>query len=265
MPESIHLADWPEVEEARRDFELERRMDITQQAVSMGRAIRSLHNLKTRQPLRAIYLVTRQPEEKRILLEMEDIIREELNVKEVIFRDNEEELVEYSAKANFKVLGAKLGKDMKAAADKIALLKGREIVGLMEGATLSLDIGERSVDITIESVLVQRAEKQGLKVLNEGSLTVGLDPVVTEELRQEGLARDFVRGVQNLRKESGLEISDRIRLEVQVDAGLQAAIEAFEDFIKNETLCEKLVFSSAALPTAFESGEVAGTVRLAKL
>jgi isoleucyl-tRNA synthetase len=115
-PESVHLCDYPRAREERRDEALERKMELTQQAVSMGRRLRVMHNLKTRQPLKALHLVTKDPEERNILLEMQDIIMEELNVKEVVFRENEEELVEYQAKANFKVLGRQLGKDMKAAA-----------------------------------------------------------------------------------------------------------------------------------------------------
>lgn len=110
MPESIHLSDYPEADSSKRDPDLEKKMEVTRKAVSMGRALRSVHSLKTRQPLKAIYLVTRDSQERRILMEMEDIVREELNVKDVIFRENEEDLVVYKAKANFKILGRKLGK-----------------------------------------------------------------------------------------------------------------------------------------------------------
>ena len=110
MPDSIHLCDYPEAEASVRDEQLEKKMEVTQHAVSMGRALRANFSLKIRQPLKAIYLVTRDAEEKTILKEMEGIISEELNVKEVIIRDNEEELVEYEAKANFRVLGKVLGK-----------------------------------------------------------------------------------------------------------------------------------------------------------
>ena len=125
---------------------------------------------------------------------MRELIREELNVKDVVLRDNEEELVEYSAKANFKVLGKSLGKDMKEAAARIEALGGRDIRTLLAGGTVELRLAGRSVPLTAEAVLVTRTEKEHLKVLNEGSLTVALDPELTEELVHEGLVRDLVRG-----------------------------------------------------------------------
>ncbi len=255
MSESVHLCDFPEVQTGRRDAELEHKMALTQQAVSMGRAIRSMHNLKVRQPLNAIHLVTRDRDEKNILIEMEDIIREELNVKEVIFRDNEEDLVEYSAKANFRELGRKLGKDMKEAAAAIAKFSGSEIQSLLDGNTLSLDVAGDSIDLTIDSIIVQREEKEGLKVLNEGSLTVALDPVVTEELRQEGLVRDLVRGIQNMRKDSGLQVTDRINLVINAAGELAESIGNFEDYVKAEVLCDNLEISSEVQAAELESGE----------
>jgi len=235
-PESVHLLDYPVTNEAKRDRELETKMKITRQAVSMGRAIRSLHNLKIRQPLKALHLVTRNTEERKILREMEDIIREELNVKEVIFRENEEDLVIYRAKPNYPVLGRALGRDMKSAAEKIEALSPREIQGLMEGTTLSLDLGTRSLDLTIDEITVQRDERENLKVLNEGSLTVALDPEVTEDLKQEGLIRDLIRAVQNLRKESGFDVTDRIAVFLQADEELQTAVDDYQDYLMSETL-----------------------------
>ena len=242
-PESVHLCDYPVADESRRDRELERKMAITRQAVSLGRAIRTMHNLKIRQPLSAIHIVTRDEEARRILREMEDITREELNVKDVVFRENEEELVEYSAKANFRELGPRLGKRMRAAAEVIEGLSGAEIQQLMEGSTLSLDVDGEPVDITIESVLVQRQEKENLKVLNEGSLTVALDPEITEELLQEGLVRDLIRAVQNLRKERGFEVTDRITLAIDGSEEILAAVRSFEDYLRGETLTDDLRFT----------------------
>ncbi|MDC7239678.1 MAG: isoleucine--tRNA ligase [Spirochaetales bacterium] len=241
MPESIHLSDYPVAKEEDRDQILERKMELTQQAVSMGRALRAMHNLKTRQPLKAMHLVTRNAEEKKILREMEDIIAEELNVKEVYFRENEEDLVEYSVKANFRVLGKQLGKDMKAAAGRIQELSSEEILSLLEGATLSVEFEgaeHSSIDITSESVVINRSEKENLKVLNEGDLTIALDPEITEELLQEGMVRDIVRSIQNLRKESGLEVTDRINLFIHGSDSVKAAVSAFEDHLLSETLGE---------------------------
>jgi isoleucyl-tRNA synthetase len=240
MPDSVHLCDYPVADVARRDYELEQKMALTQQTVSMGRALRNMHNLKIRQPLKAIHLVTRDPEEKRILREMEDIIREELNVKDAIFRENEEDLVEYEAKPNYRVLGSQLGKDMKPAAQKIQALSSHEIQSLLEGTVLNLDLGERNIDITQDSVVVHRHEKENLRVLNEGSLTVALDPEITDELRDEGLVRDVIRAVQTLRKESGLEVTDRITLYISAQDDVRSAVENFQDYLMNETLATDL-------------------------
>ncbi|HKK48350.1 MAG TPA: isoleucine--tRNA ligase, partial [Alkalispirochaeta sp.] len=239
-PESVHLCDYPQSDESRRDEELERKMAVTRQAVRLGRAIRTMHNLKIRQPLAAIHVVTRDDEARRVLREMEDIIREELNVKDVVFRENEEELVEYSAKANFRELGPRLGKRMRSAAAVIEALSGAEIQQLMDGSTLSLDVDGEPVDITIESVLIQRREKENLRVLNEGSLTVALDPEITPELFQEGLVRDLIRAVQNLRKDQGFEVTDRIIASLDGSDDLVSALRQYEDYFSGETLTERI-------------------------
>ncbi|AFG38508.1 isoleucine--tRNA ligase [Spirochaeta africana] len=264
MPESVHLCDYPTAGTANRNQLLERKMAATQQAVSMGRAIRSMYNLKVRQPLKAVHLVTLNREEKNILREMEDIIREELNVKEVVFRENEEDLVEYQAKPNYRVLGKQLGKDMKTAAAKIQEFSGREIMSLMEGNVLNLDIADRSIDITIESIEVQRLEKENLKVLNEGSLTIALDPEITEELNREGMVRDLIRGVQNLRKESGLDVTDRIVLTIEPQPELQQAVADFEEFLQEETLCVEVCWDTPARAVTAGAGEITARFAIRK-
>ncbi len=264
-PMSVHLCDYPVADRSKRDFELEQKMAVTRQAVSMGRAIRSMHNLKIRQPLKAIHLVTRESAEKRVLIEMEDIIREELNVKDVVFRENEEELVEYSAKANFRKLGKELGKDMREAAARIEELSGREIQGLLEGTVLNMDVAGRSLDLTLEDVIIQRTERENLRVLNEGSLTVALDPEITDELRQEGLVRDLIRQVQSLRKESGLDVSDRIRLTLSGGDELRAAVESNEDYLMGETLARSIEWGEPAAGKVVSLGEVECTVAVEKV
>ena len=262
--DSIHLCDWPEYDESKRDFELEHKMAVTRQAVSMGRALRSMHSLKTRQPLKALNLVTRNDKEKLVLREMVDIISEELNVKEVIFRDNEEELVEYSAKANFKVLGKQLGPNMKTAAAAIAGLKPSEIQSLLEGATLSLDLSFGNLDLTEESVVIQRNEKANMKVLNEGSLTIALDSEMTEELLQEGMVRDIIRSVQNMRKERGLDVTDRIMLTMSGSFRVKSAVEAFQDYLSAETLTEKWNWHEAVDSVKVECGDEECFIELEK-
>lgn len=264
-PESVHHCDFPRADENRRDLELEKKMNITRQAVSMGRALRSMHSIKIRQPLKAIHLVTIDKEEKKVLREMEDIIREELNVKDVVFRENEEELVEYSAKPNYRVLGKKLGKDMKVAAKKIELFSMNEIQSLMEGAVLSIDLGDgKTLDLTQEHVIVQRNEKENLKVLNEGSLTVALDPEITSELKLEGTVRDIVRSVQNIRKEKNLAVTDRIHLDIYGPEQIKAAVETFEDHVITETLAVSWNWKKTEASEKVECGEENCYIRLTK-
>lgn len=257
---SIHLADYPEYNEKVRDNDLEFKMKTVQKCVSMGRALRYQFNLKIRQPLKALEIVTKNPQEKSVLLEMEESIIEELNIKEIIFHDKEDELVEYKAKANFKVLGKELGQKMKAAAAQIEKLSSSEIESLLEGAVLSLDIDGQTVDLTAEKIIVNRVEKENLKVLNEGTLTVALNTEITEELLLEGYIRDLVRGVQNLRKESGLAVTDRIKLYVAgTDSDgkqlLRKAFEANKTYLMAETLAVEAE-SVTVLPEGKASAEL---------
>jgi len=268
-PESAHLADFPEPRESRRDRALEFRMAAAQKAVSLGRALRSQYNVKTRQPLRMAELVTRNAEEKKALLEMAEIIREELNVKDMAFRDNEEDLVEYEAKANFRAMGKELGKDMKAAALRIEALSQSEIQGLLEGASLSLDVeapggGARAVEITAGKLDIRRREKANLRVINEGTLTVALDTEITRELSMEGDIRDLIRGAQNARKEAGLDVTDRIRLTVFGSDRLKDAWDSLGASVASETLAVETAWAQVEGQISLDAGEDAWLVRIEK-
>ena len=238
--ESVHLCDYPVPNADWINKELEFKMETVQKAVSMGHSLRNQFNLKNRQPLASVALVTRNPEEKRVLAEMEECIREELNVKKVEFHDREDELVEYKAKANFKVLGKELGPLMKQAAQVIATLTSEQIQSILDGTKLSIEVSGNEVELDSEKVLVERLEKDDLKVLNDGTLTVGLDSKVTDELKKEGYVRDLIRGIQNQRKENGYNVTDRIKIKLSGDADLQSAFKMFEDFISNETLANEI-------------------------
>jgi isoleucyl-tRNA synthetase len=269
-PESVHLTDFPLPKAERRDKTLEFRMATVRRAVSMGRSLRSQYNIKVRQPLRMAELVTRNANEKNALLEMAEIIREELNVKDVAFRDNEEDLVEYEVKANFRVLGKELGKDMKAAAARIEALNQTEIQGILEGAALSLDIetgdgGVRTVVITADKLDIRRNEKANLRVLNEGTLTVGLDTEITRELSMEGDIRDLIRGVQNSRKEMGFLVTDRIKLTVHGSAALKEAWDNLSGTAAAETLAIETAWAQVEGQTAMEAGEDTWLVKIERI
>ncbi len=266
-PESVHLCDWPDAGDFSRDEILEQKMEVTRRTIGLGRSLRNTHDLKIRQPLKSLFIVTRDSVEKTILLEMVDLLKEELNIKNVLFRENEEDLVEYMAKANFKVLGKILGKDMKAAAARIANLTPGEIRSLIDGAVLSIDFdgSENTVlELTSESIEVRRNEKSGLRVVNEGSLTLALDPEITPELLSEGLARDLVRGIQNLRKENGFQVADHITLGLSSTNEIHDACQTFKDYITGEVLADSLILSESPLKGSQELtvGEVSVFVSL---
>jgi isoleucyl-tRNA synthetase len=264
MPESIHLCDFPVYDGKKRDLELERKMQVAVKAVSMGRSLRTQYSLKIRQPLAALHLVTRDPAESRILREMEDLIKEELNVKKVLFRENEEELVEYKAKANFRVLGKRLGKDMKAAAARIEKLTVQEISRILSGGEVTVEVEGKSVPLGAADVEIQRLEKENLKVINDGSLTIALDPELTEELMDEGIARDMVRGIQNLRKEIGLDVTDRIDLVIHGSEALKRAAERFRDYLMSETLAVSCAWKKPLKAKEIECGDEMLAVQAAK-
>ncbi len=264
MPESIHLCDFPVFDESRRDPALERRMKVTMRTVGMGRSLRTDYSLKIRQPLKALHVVTRDPEEREILQSMEELIKDELNVKSVLFRENEDELVEYRAKANFRTLGKLLGKDMKAAAARIEKLSLADIHSLLASRSVPLEVEGRTFSLTPEGVEIQRIEKENLKVINDGSLTVALDPELTPALIQEGLVRDLVRGIQSLRKDKGLEVTDRIELTLFGSEALREAVESYAEHLLSETLAVSWKWEKSGEPAEIDCGGETCAVSLKK-
>ena len=264
-PESVHLEDYPCYDQNLRDEAIEFKMATAQKAVSMARSLRYQHNLKIRQPLKSVEFVTRNPNEKTVLLEMEETIREELNVKKVIFHEREDELVEYKAKANFRALGKELGARMKDASLVIESLDAAGIQSILDGSVLSVDVGGTAVELDAQKIIVERIEKAHLKVVNEGTLTVALDSEITDELKKEGFARDLIRGVQNLRKNSGFAVTDRISLNVAGSRELRGAFESFGEFIAAETLAVETAWhDSLAGASAVEAGDETWSVKIAK-
>ncbi len=240
MKESVHLCDYPEYNESERDENLETEMSLTMKAIAMGRALRSSSNIKIRQPLSEFLIVDRSDDERKILEDNSSIIAEELNVKKVTIRSDESSLVTYSAKANFKVLGSKLGKNMKEVAAEIQKLSSSEIASILDGIPLQVKYSEGEIALSEGDLVVQRAEKEHVKVLNEGAITVGYDTEITESLLLEGIARDLVRFVQTERKEKDFEVADHIHLTVWGGDNLKKAVEAFRSYINEETLADTL-------------------------
>jgi isoleucyl-tRNA synthetase len=225
-PDSVHLCDFPKANVAARDLALERRMAAVQTVVELGRRLRADNDLKVRQPLSALRLAGAD------VAGLEDLIEDELNVKSVQFVADETELCDVSFKANFKTLGRKCGPKMKAVAAAIAAMKSFGGSAEVEGVVL-----------TAEDVLVTRSPKAGLVVASEGEVVVGLETGLTPTLVAEGIAREFVSHVQAMRKEADFEVTQRIAIAVDTDAEVNAALEAYLDYVKNETLAVDFAFA----------------------
>ncbi|MCK5267793.1 MAG: class I tRNA ligase family protein, partial [Spirochaetes bacterium] len=241
QPESVHLCDYPVSEEKMRDNDLEREMDLAMRTVSMGRALRGQHKIRVRQPLSEIHLITTDVKEKAVLKKLDTLVREELNVKQVIFNEKEEDLVTLSAKANYKELGSRLGKNMKTAAGLISAFTMDDIKTLQNGKSINIKDGDFSEDIGFKDILIDRKERDGLFVINDNTLTVALNAELNDELIQEGLAREIVHHVQNMRKSAGFEVTDRIKLGIGGDNRIGEVMDLFSDYIKNEVLAVDIV------------------------
>ncbi len=240
MPESVHLCDFPVYAEEERDEKLEKEMSLTIKTIAMGRALRSSSNIKIRQPLSEFLIVDRSEEDRKILEDNSSIIAEELNVKKVTIRSDESSIVTYSAKANFKVLGSKLGKNMKEVAAEIQKLSSADISSILDDKEYVIKYSAGEIGLTEGDLVIQRAEKEHVKVLNEGAITVGYDTEITEALLLEGIARDLVRFVQTERKEKDFEVADHINLTLWGGENLCKAVDTFSSYIKEETLADSL-------------------------
>ena len=241
LPESVHLCRWPDVSHEQRDEVLESEMSLVTHAVNLGRSLRSRHNIKTRQPLRKMLLVVGRESDDAFVHRMEGLIREELNVRQVEISRREEDLVHLSVKANYRELGRFFAKRMPEAAAIIADWGMSEIETLEAGGTIDV----LGVAVGLEGIAIQREEREGLIVITEQGFTVALDTELDEDLLQEGLARELVNRIQTLRKESELDVTDRIRLQLAGSPAVLAAAEAHREYICRETLAVSLDMVSA--------------------
>jgi isoleucyl-tRNA synthetase len=210
----------------------------------MGRQLRTENDLKVRQPLSVIHIVSNNPEVRKLLTGFEDLITDELNIKSVVYGSDETTMADVSVKADFKKLGPRFGAQMKTVAAAIVKLSSSQAALLVAGKDVLLETeGGSGITVTSEDVVVQRTPKAGMVVASEGDVIVGIETALTPELVQEGLSREFVSRIQNLRKEADFEVTQRIAITVAGDADLVAAVTKYTDYIKTETLCEKLVFA----------------------
>lgn len=235
--ESVHLSDYPQVGEI--DKELEQKMDAAQQVVYLVRAIRAKSNLKVRQPLKKLIVVI-DKNMKDAIFKMKDVILEELNIKELEILDDDSTLVHKSAKANFKTIGPKFGKNVKAVAEKIKNFTAKEISLIEKGDTVSLKVGDENLSISKDDVEILSEQIAGWIVESDKGITVAVDTQLTPELISEGLAREFVNRVQNMRKDAGLQVTDKINIAFSGNSEIEVAINSFRNYIAIETLAEKV-------------------------
>jgi len=246
---SVHLQDFPVADRTMIDSELERAMAAAQQVVGLGRSLRQESSLKTRQPLGRLVM---HSDDDRTELLMADsrllsYVAEELNIKDLGVVDDPREVASLSAKANFRALGPRFGKRAPVAAARIVAMTAEEILQLRQGGQVSLDLEGEATDFGFDEVIVSEEGVGAYVATGSQGLTVALDTTLTDALRQEGLCREIINKVQNLRKKSGLEVSDRIELAINGPELVLAAVGRFADRITAETLAVN-VDSVAELP-----------------
>ncbi len=251
---SVHLTSFPAVRPADQDLALEEQMAAVRQLATLGRAAREKLGIRVRQPLSVLWAVT--PRQARPSPELLGILRDELNVKQVGFMDRAEELVTFRANPNFRSLGARFGKNTPRAAEAIRALSSGELAGFRNGAALEIELDGGRFPIGADDLEVIQEARGDLAVEASGGYTAAIDPEISPELRAEGLVREVINRVQRLRKDSGLEIADRIRLAVAGPGELFDALRTHEDFVKSETLATELEFDPAAVAAAAFSREV---------
>ncbi|MDR0414088.1 MAG: isoleucine--tRNA ligase [Prevotellaceae bacterium] len=265
---SVHVADFPTFDESLVDKALEDKMSMAQQVTSMILALRRKADVKVRQPLAKTLIFA--ADKRRLLLlteEIKGIIRTETNVKEVEVVSDDAGIAVKKAKANFKTLGAKCGKSMKEVAAKIAAFTSTDISALEREKRCSLSLADGSaVELSIEDVEIINEDVEGSLSLTENGVTLALDVTITESLRLEGLARELVNRIQNLRKDSGLEITDRIRISVERSPAVAEVAAAFGDYIKSQTLAVELSLPERVeSPVSFDIDGLAVNLSIAKM
>lgn len=240
-PLSIHMAEYPKVDDSLIDEELERVMALTENIVSLGRAARSRKNLKVRQPLSRLLLNLPKGASFDQLEPLLHVIRDELNVKTIETADNFNRYVSYAAKLNFKNAGPKLGNKVKKAASYLSDLDSDAVKSFIEnGKSMTVDLDGTTFTLTNEEVEVIVNEVEGFAVEMGSYLAVALETTLTDDLRNEGFAREIVNKIQNMRKTSGFDVTDRITVHVLSTERLLTAAKLHHDFIKKETLADNL-------------------------
>ena len=233
---SVHLSKFPETDQSKIDLDLEEKMHLAQDISSLVHSLRKKHRIKVRQPLTKVLIPILREKTRHQIESVEDLIKWEVNVKEIEYVDDTSGILVKKAKPNFRKLGAQYGPLMKELSKKIQQFHHDEIRVLEQGSQLEIHINDQTVYLTGEDVEIVSEDIPGWSVASDGTLTVALDITITDDLKQEGIARDVVNRVQNLRKEMGLDVQDKINIVIEKNNNLvNKALEANQQYICQET------------------------------
>ncbi|WP_242156214.1 isoleucine--tRNA ligase [Aestuariivivens sediminis] len=238
--ESVHLAEFPVFDGRYVDKILERKMESAQTISSLVLSLRAKEKIKVRQPLQKIMIPVDGAQQKEEIAAVSDLIKHEVNVKEIELLEDASDILVKQIKPNFKKLGPRFGKDMKAIAHVILGFTAEDINIMEQNGSLDIAVNGKNITLERTDVEITSQDIEGWLVANEGALTVALDVTITDALRKEGIARELVNRIQNLRKDSGFEVTDRIDVTLQKDELIVHAVETNMDYIKTETLTEEL-------------------------
>lgn len=240
--ESVHLAEFPLSDVAFIDKSLERKMENAQTISSLVLSLRAKEKIKVRQPLQKIMIPVLDTQQKEEILAVSDLIKHEVNVKEIELLDDASGILVKQIKPNFKTLGPKFGRDMKAISNAIQNFTQEDIIKIEKDGNLSIKIDEKSINLDVSDVEISSKDIEGWLVANANGLTVALDVTITDDLRKEGIARELVNRIQNLRKDSGFEVTDKIQLSILKYENLEDSVIENKEYIMSETLTSELSF-----------------------
>jgi isoleucyl-tRNA synthetase len=240
--ESIHLSDFPVFDERFVDKSLERKMESAQTISSLVLSLRAKEKIKVRQPLQKIMIPVDNAQQKEEILAVANLIKHEVNIKEIQLLEDASDILIKQIKPNFKTLGPKFGKDMRSIAAAVGTFSKEDINKIEKVGNIILDVNGKNITLDLSDVEISSKDIEGWLVANQGGLTVALDVTITEDLRKEGVARELVNRIQNARKDNGLEVTDKIKLTILNNQNLQQSIIDNKDYIMSETLTKELVF-----------------------
>ena len=250
--QSVHHSDFPEVDAAQINTHLEHKMALARQIVQLALLLRNRVGINVRQPLARLLVVEASSADREIVDSMKEIILEEVNIKSIEFVENSDGIVSRTAKANFKTLGPKLGKNMKKAAELIAGLSPTDVGELTSSGTFELRVNGSSIELSTDDVEIIHNEIDDWVVAQENGVTVAIDTEITQELLSQGCAREVINRIQSLRKALDLNLTDRIAVSMQGSKRIIKAVSDNLEIIKNETLSTQLLFEQSKTNQAVE-------------